>query len=282
MDFQDGDLPELVIRPSKWGRLKSRQAERRIPLLAFMDSGEIDMLRTLHAYRSENGLPSEVMLTDHSEGRPLDGTMLFRPFLKALREVSGQAYGAHALRHGFANFTLVRFHIAQGLELPRTIYAFQGPRFEKAACLKLVAVLSGRPTGQPIDMQFLYALARLLGHLSPSTTIRSYVHILDMLVCLLRQREQPKITVDHVASLMGVTYQRVQQLLVGDAIPTRSARVEDFLKILRKRSSEFPPFKQEGYESEASVQEVDGLEGCETLAKRKELIEIFSGRRTNQ
>ena len=241
MDFQDGNLPELIVRPSQWGRLKSGQSERRIPLRAFLDESELAVLRTFHSLRTETALPSEALLTDHPVGRPLDGDTLLRPFLDSLRDVSGSRdFCTHSLRHGFANSTLIRFHIADGLELPRTIYALSDARFDKDACLNMVSALIGREAAQPLGFQYLYALAKLLGHLSPQTTLKSYIHVLDLLAHLLRRRIQPAITVEQAAALMGVTYRRLHQVLGRDGVPTRNADVGVFLQIMRKRNGEFP------------------------------------------
>ena len=240
MDIQDGNQPEIVVRASQWGRLKSAQAERRIPLRAFLEADELGRLRAFLSRRAEVALPSEALLTDHPEGRPLKGDTLFRSFLEALREASGGG-GAHSLRHAFGNFTLIRFHIADGLECPEAIFALHGYRFKKNACLKMVTALLGREAGQPVKFQYLYALAKLLGHLSPQTTLRNYVHVLDLLVFLLRRRVQPEITVEQAAALAGVSNQRAYQILNRKGIGTRDADVGVFLRIMRERSGEFPP-----------------------------------------
>jgi integrase len=275
MDFQDGIFPEIIIRPSAWGKLKSHQAERRIPVLAFFDDSELAMIRVYVEGRSKTCISSDVLLTNDESGRPMPGAKLFQAFIKALRAVTrNDHFSAHALRHGSVNSTLIRLHVADGMEIPESIVGLNFPRFKKPSCDKLVEILMGRKPDGFLDFQGLFALAVLTGHLSPATTLKSYIHVQDLITHLIwTSANSPTLGSKQVAALIGVSNQRVHQLLTERGLATRDAGNGDYLEITRKQLGAFQSRTQSLMDIPKSIAAtLDENELAENIAHRARLL----------
>lgn len=279
-DFWDGPYPILMVRPSQWGRLKSVESVRPLPLLAFLDADELDELRAFVAERKSIGIPTDALLTDLENGRPLSGATLINPFIEELRRLSGDSsLTAHSLRHGFVNLTLLRCHIAEGLTFPSEIDSLQCDRYKRSSCLEMCQHLMQRMIGDALDFQWLFAISRLVGHLSPATTLRNYIHVLELITHRMRVREAAIITIAQAAAIYGVTPQRFYQILEEKKVPVDSANLTTLMPIFRERLGSFPSTELLAVPPETppikEPEKVSDIQFKEEKAKRMAMIADF-------
>ena len=238
-DLQLGATPELVLRESEYGKLKSDQATRRIPLKGLLTQHEVDLLLTYRRERAKTALPRDPLFVNPEHpGMPLEPARIFPNITKALRQVTGDPEAIpHLLRHSFCSFGVVRLHAADGvIQLPQAIKAFTHPTFSMAACDGFKNAIFQRDPGDPpaTGRRNLYAISMIAGHLSPSTTLGSYFHLADLLVYFFRNREQPEISrAETRAGLLTLTESRMYQIAKKNGVPANQFKLAHILEHLR-------------------------------------------------
>jgi integrase len=240
-DLQLGATPELVVRESDFGRLKSDQAERRIPLNGLLTQQEIrDLLKYRRERESDGGFFDPLFVDPQHPKQPLKPEVIFHGISKALRKVTGDQNAVpHLLRHSFVNLGIAKLHFADHvIEIPTTISAFSHPMMSLEASVQFKDAIFHREPYDPLDTgrRNLFAMMMLTGHLSPSTTVSSYFHLADLLVYLFREREQPVVTCSRArAKLLGVGKTRMYQIAELQKIEARDFGINQILCELRKR-----------------------------------------------
>lgn len=181
--------PYLVIRSSEFARLKSHSSHRRLPLRALLPEDELSLLLGYVAKRKE-GLAGGTGLVFSRQGEPrtpLSDSELFSPITTAFQVIIGletPRFRFHHLRHSFANWLFLALVALDNPEIAKAssplpkLSPFRGKRIAA-----LSEVLFPRLLGTPSapTRKNLYIVSDLLGHLSPLTTSRSYLHIIDWL-----------------------------------------------------------------------------------------------------
>jgi hypothetical protein len=167
----EGSGPVILVQSNSVRGLKSDRSRRQVPLLEQLSE-------------MESALIAEVVRRwEHREGRDPDTPLLdiekkhFKAFLaklgEALRGLLKQVTGRqdatiHFLRHGFAMRTLATLY---GRELGDEAVV------DLARTVHVRRLLLG---SDGVDRRLLWAVARLLGHASPSVTLYSYINCLYM------------------------------------------------------------------------------------------------------
>ncbi|WP_282755530.1 tyrosine-type recombinase/integrase [Desulfuromonas thiophila] len=207
-DFHPGSLPELLVRNSRYGRTKSSSSVRRLPLQALLTDDQLQSLKDWVDFRASvvGSTSSEALMFDVPG--PLGAEKaLMTPIRMALHQVTGDTtLRFHHLRHSFATWTLVRLMIPDLPEL-RAPFA-QHPDFGLNACQNLrKQLLHNRSAGR----QLLYELARLVGHESPETTLKHYVHLLDWILgqSLTAEHCEPQVSAAAISSLTGLSLTQI-------------------------------------------------------------------------
>ena len=186
-DIHLGNDPCLVIRSSKLARLKSASSSRRIPLAGLMPADEIALLTDyVEKRRAMMGDARALLLTyDHSPWIPLPSAVLFDPVTAAFQLItasSGIAFRFHHLRHSFANWLLLALLASDQPDLlDPTFPLLSSPLLSPERLRSLKEAFFPRLPGTPqtITRRNLYLVSALLGHLSPQTTLKHYLHLLD-------------------------------------------------------------------------------------------------------
>lgn len=186
-DYHPGHEPFLLIRPSKFATLKSHSAIRRIPLKALLPPDEYAAFVTYMEQRCEilEELSDFIFSENHTPDTPPLQSKLIDPVTDAFHIICGNirsSFCFHHLRHSFSNWLLLALLASDQPEL-----LAERPMFIDSALLhdnqiqtirdSLFPRLAGTPASP--DRRHLYQVSALMGHLSPLTTLRSYIHLLD-------------------------------------------------------------------------------------------------------
>jgi len=226
--------PELYIRTSRYYGTKNRTS-RRMPLKALLPPPLFhEFMRFYHKRMDEEGGSEGNKLLFSYTGnatQPLTYDELITPFMDALKRVTGdQTLVYHTLRHSFANNTLIRLLLP---EFPRlrcqSVAMFDHPYFNWKSCNRFRQILlSGTDKDVRTSVRgTLYQLAMLMGHASPETTIKCYLHMFDWIIgrCLSDEFIQyDDVVIKHILKENGKYWYQLKKRLArraGDAlIPT--------------------------------------------------------------
>ena len=188
-DVHPGPDPFLLIRPSKLASLKSNAAKRRIPLRALLPVDELTILMDFHERRKAqaDGKDGLLFASPDAPWTPTPYSTLIDPITALFAAITGQVgvpFRFHHLRHSFANWVLVAMLATDEPELlTRKLPLLDAHLLSNASQVLLrtrfYPTLEG--SAHYPERRHLYQVAALMGHLSPSTTCQSYLHLLDWL-----------------------------------------------------------------------------------------------------
>lgn len=178
------DKPELKIRPSTFGSVKTNASIRKLPLSVLLTAEELRDLRYwTQQRRMEQTVPRPMELLfceRHQSSRVLSSLELFKPIQEAMQIASGAKLRFHHLRHAFATFTGLRLlePTTGALMLKEWAEDDEGnvvmPHWgeDYPAISELASANSA--TGKR-----LWLLGQWCGHATPSETLKSYSHLVD-------------------------------------------------------------------------------------------------------
>lgn len=164
----------LLVRENEYVDIKSYDSRRQLPLHLLLTASEYEEFRVFCLMRKEVTKHSRVMLfsTGNDIVAPLLDAVVHDLVHEAMREVTGDSsLHFHHLRHSFANNIILAYHDI----LP----PWSGPSHLD----KLMETLGLRNTRKG-----LYFIAQLFGHASPSETLKSYIHCLELVQHHCRRR----------------------------------------------------------------------------------------------
>lgn len=176
---------EIWIRATAHAHRKNRQSHRKIPLELFLSATEqhefhdfVLLATTLHGH-SRPG--TDYLFADPSapDLPPApDGT--HDVIQRGMRAVSGDPTVVfHHLRHAAATLTLLRLWTDDNHAALGWITGYR----DHVGALDPDEPLACAATGRGVhDASRLYVLSELLGHVDPTTTMRCYVHLADVVV----------------------------------------------------------------------------------------------------
>ena len=173
----------LHIRPYARRKLKTQNSSRSLPaaiLLPKEDFAELEQWVGKRATASKTGVEALLFSTQNDASRVLDPDYVFTKIANSMREaLRDPSLKLHHLRHSFATLLAARLlPQTQGfastfLKLhPLTVEWLTNEKARKS----FRALLFGTDQVHRADLQ---AIAHMLGHSSPATTVEHYVHCLD-------------------------------------------------------------------------------------------------------
>lgn len=186
-DYHPGPEPFLIIRPSKFATLKSNSSNRRIPLKALLPSDEFAAFVAFMEQRKHiSDAPFSFVFADlHTPDTPSAQSKLIDPVTDAFQLICGigrENFCFHHLRHSFSNWLFLALLSSDQPELLAQRAHFLDSDLLQSKHIQTIRdSLFPRLPDTPAfpDRRHLYQVAALMGHLSPITTLRSYLHLLD-------------------------------------------------------------------------------------------------------
>jgi len=188
-DIFSGFQAVLHVRASSLATLKSRSAYRRIPLDALVPADELKILLDYLDRRKKQLNEHQSLLLSRIDlpQVPLSDQFLFRPITEAfqrIRGIDGLPFRFHHLRHSFANWLLLALLAADNsalLDSTDPLVASGPLDLKRVAAIKSALFPRMLGAGPAATRKNLYLVSALLGHLSPETSLRHYIHLLDWL-----------------------------------------------------------------------------------------------------
>ena len=188
-DVFPSDQAVLNVRASSLATLKSRSAYRRIPLGALVPADELKILLDYLDRRKKQLNEHKALLFSRIDlpQVPLSDQFLFRPITEAfqrIRGIDGLPFRFHHLRHSFANWLLLALLAADNsalLDSTDPLVASGPLDLKRVAAIKSALFPRMLGAGPAATRKNLYLVSALLGHLSPETSLRHYIHLLDWL-----------------------------------------------------------------------------------------------------
>ncbi|MCO6414003.1 MAG: hypothetical protein J5I92_14775 [Thiogranum sp.] len=226
-DVEGSRHVDLLVRPNGRRKLKTRSAQRVIPLSSLMPPEELRQLLEWRDWRAqqyrENPGSSDDLFHLDTQGRaPRDTDPLLELITEALqRATHDPGFRFHHLRHSFANWQLMKFWHAEqktrSSPLPEwLLYTEHEKARWSVAGKERKAMLGESPTNRRALMQ----ISRLLGHSTVDITLTHYVHLLDLLMGRTLRRMTPRIGTRALAVLTGYSDSHVRRLR-SDANPAK-------------------------------------------------------------
>lgn len=182
VDFKHGIIH---IRTNRYNRVKSPKSNRRIPMYLFLSQDEIDNLKQLvERILYFNNQQTNVGIFS----RPMDNSRLidFTPHEMAISYAMkiithDPNVSLHICRHSFANYLYLfvcrgTYHPSIEDELLRWCRESED---HTLFTQKLIDTLIGEHSSA---QKILHAISMLMGHEEVSTTIKHYIHVLDIIV----------------------------------------------------------------------------------------------------
>jgi integrase len=211
-------FPTLIVRGNRFGATKTANANRVLQLWALLTDSELDLVRRWYRRRvleqpsiKRNQL---VFCELHQPDSLMPAGTLIDPIQDAMRSASGTPIlRFHHLRHSCATFNSLRLMESY----PGELFPVEWACSDDGAVIMphwgedWYAVLCGEDRYVPAFEKLQY-LTFMMGHASPGQTIRTYTHLLDYAVGLMRW-SVPMGTLSNVcqAELLGFTDDNLQQ-----------------------------------------------------------------------
>ncbi|HFQ79821.1 MAG TPA: site-specific integrase, partial [Desulfobacterales bacterium] len=184
----------LLIRPNFARTLKTKSSVRQIPLSALLEPDELDdLIQFLNRrlYQEHKSGYSDFLFAMPDNLNPIAPEVrVFSIITETMRRVTGDPSPKfHHLRHSFASWSLFRLMLAaskagRDVQLPNmpitTTYLNNSVRFSK----RLLG--AHFPT-----RKYVRAVAGLLGHSGPESSIPHYIHFSDLLLKLMLAKSLP-------------------------------------------------------------------------------------------
>ncbi|MGV8826653.1 site-specific integrase, partial [Methylibium petroleiphilum] len=185
----------VLVRRNAYRNLKSDAGVRQVPLIGPLDALEAELLAGWRAHADETVGNDRcgVLIGQHEAPRRLvDRQRLLDRITDALRAVTGRAgVRPHHLRHTFASRTALLLclqTLPEDEALRAIVRRLVGPG-EPEATRRLLL-----DTVEP-SKRALRALSLAIGHASPATTLRWYVHVHELLQVLVFQELEAELAV---------------------------------------------------------------------------------------
>lgn len=193
----------LLVRANEFRGLKTGNSRRAVPLFLL----ERPIIGRLSALANRPNKKNEYIFSyedvDNADKQPVIDYALFSPITEALARVTGdKSIHFHHLRHSCATW---QFLLSMAEIVGLWDHADRSPLIEnlmryssnKAAQLNAAQRVSGL-TDTP---------SHLLGHASPSTTFKHYIHLSDLLIYAATSHLSPRPLSDQLACVSGMSAQ---------------------------------------------------------------------------
>jgi integrase len=173
------DQPEalvVLVRGNRLRRLKTAAAQRQVPLLFVLTDHEKELVTNwLISWESITILngAGPLFADQKSPDQLMNGKLLRRDVSEVIKQVTQNAdLSLHHARHSFCNQVALLLMAGTGDIWPHASTPEQSTARRQNHVRRLLL------STNRVTRRSLWALARLLGHAHPNTTVRSYLHLL--------------------------------------------------------------------------------------------------------
>lgn len=195
--------PRLVIRGNLYKSPKTGASWRPLDVSPALPRDARAALVAHCEWRRQCGaiLDSPLFVNpDGDAGQPLSDYRAIRCTIRDLRQITNDpTLGMHHLRHGFANYWALCAHANQDGFSERLPRAYQTDETARSLTIRSAYL---DPAGEGECGSMFYTLARQMGHLSPRTTLGTYIHTVEWAARYFRGRLAQPVTNEMVRKLL--------------------------------------------------------------------------------
>ena len=220
--------PSIVIRPNNYRSTKTQSSIRRIPIFALLNPDELTLF--LSFIQSNIGTNSNrFIFTLSSDRQPLHDHAPLQLFKRVLKDITIKGdpeinHTFHGFRHtAITNLSLVLMghkHLIQSLT-----------DYDEEDVLRIKHGLMG----EHIDAQDTwYALAGIMGHLSPQRSFEYYNHIASLMATYELSEADIKLPTKTINNITGINYKQLsnnQAIIDNKKVSLLSIRLLLFRRI---------------------------------------------------
>jgi len=181
-DIQMSDKHMIIhVLSSKLGRTKSLSGIRQIPLIGELNDSERYFIEQLILRTKDdlfNSLRTPLFTDATNNDQLIDTSLVWQTIHPILRHITGcPTVRFHSLRHGFANGIFSILFKKYGYHLVDAELDALWKDINSKSIQKLL-----NNSANHIESHHLTALTTIIGHADSSTTLNSYIHILDDII----------------------------------------------------------------------------------------------------
>jgi len=211
----DGGI-SLYIRASK-----TENGIRIVPLYLLATDRYIEVFSEYYKNRRNKASCGVELLFPDYKGDRWDSSHLSSESIRLFKKIGIQDMRFHYLRHGFANWFLLRWFCAFHKEyVPEDLPVLENDIFHEPYISRLSKLFLGMngKKGQEFFTFALAVLAKLIGHGGPIVTLKNYIHTVDWIFYMLSKKSDDinvQITSRQAEELLQLSYHTLPSSLKG-------------------------------------------------------------------
>lgn len=193
-DVSLGKEISLFIRKSK-----TAHGRRNIPLSYLVPENYIDEIKDYYQSRKDAGAgPDDALLAEPGVSGFLDAGNVAAAISRMLKDITGKDLSCHDLRHSCASWLFIRWCVLVfGADAFKSNPEFEAEPFSDYELGKLAFLFLGCRHRTYDNLTFapvVPAISRILGHAGPVITVNTYLHTVEFLQKIIRDRAEEKRT----------------------------------------------------------------------------------------
>jgi hypothetical protein len=191
---------------------KSNNGKRNIPLFALATDSYQEQFKAYYEKRLSEATSGDDWLFPDYDGSRLNANYMAGRIQAVFNHIGIRNMVFHDLRHGFANFFMLRwFHAFHPEYFSQDLSILKNGLFHEPYISRLKKLILGesRKTGQEHFTHGIAALSILIGHGGPIMTLEEYIHTADWLFYLISKSLESKeisYTCQQAANFLQVSY----------------------------------------------------------------------------
>ena len=176
-NFTD-DLRFMTLKTNKRYRLKSSAANRQIPLYLFLNEDERNLLKEKVKQAERRSDENWLFYTVNDNSGKYSCTCYLTKLLKYI--TADHTIRLYHCRHSFANYLFLILINSKKTKLSNELQQWTQTRSYEELSAYRNGLLS-ELVGDPLESyKGMFALAKIMGHKDPKTTLSYYIHALDL------------------------------------------------------------------------------------------------------
>ena len=249
MDFDFHGFSVLKIEPYDKNNLKTKRAYRFVGISGRLLRPEFEFLKSYIQDYTSSGRREDERLIEFSSDKKVgtNNYYIFQFLCHSIRVITGDNNTAyHTLRHSFAsnNVLMTQALSEDSGSIVKDFFGNEVMMQYEEYLNRVDPPHNGCRTSRP-----LHQLALEIGHASPKTTLKSYIHTIDYLVPFYQRHMIPQFSTAELAGLLGVSRQAIQKTAEPDP-ETQLRALSDYRgMLLRQLKRKVPEIQLTGWRS---------------------------------